>query len=40
MATICAIFQYFFLKENNCTLIPISLRFVPKGPIDNSSAPV
>ena len=32
------IFKRIFVNEKFCTLIRISLRFVPKGPIDNESA--
>ena len=32
------IFKCIFMNENFCILIPISLKFVPKGPIDNKSA--
>ena len=35
MATI---FKCFFLNENCCILIEISLKFVPNGPIDNKPA--
>ena len=28
----------FFVKEKICILIKISLKFVPKGPIDNNPA--
>ena len=40
MATILAddIFKCIFLNEKFCILIAISLKFVPKGPIDNTSA--
>ena len=31
-------FQMYFLNENECILIQISLKFVPKGSIDNKSA--
>ena len=31
-------FNAFFLNENFCVLIKISLKFVPKGPIDNKPA--
>ena len=31
-------FKHIFLNENLCILIKISLKFVPKGPIDNKSA--
>ena len=27
-----------FINENFCVLIPISLKFIPKGPIDNKSS--
>ena len=30
------IFRYIFLNENFCILIKISLKFVPKGQIDNN----
>ena len=29
------IFKYIFLKESDSILIKISLKFVPKGPVDN-----
>ena len=32
------IFRCIFMNENICILIKISLKFVPKGPIDNSLA--
>ena len=32
------IFNYIFLNENFCILLPTSLKFVPKGPIDKKSA--
>ena len=32
------IFICIFVKENFCILIKISLKFVPKGPIENKSA--
>ena len=32
------IFQFICLNENSCILIPISLKFLPKGMIDNRSA--
>ena len=32
------IFRYIFVNEKFCTLIKISLKFVPKGPIDNNPA--
>ena len=32
------IFKCIFLNENRCILIKISLKFVPKGPIDNNPA--
>ena len=32
------IFRCIFLNENICILIKISLKFVPKGPIDNNPA--
>ena len=40
MATIFAdnFFKYIFLNEKFCILIKISLKFVPKGPIDNNPA--
>ena len=40
MATILAdgIFKCIFMNEKLSILIPISLKFVPKGPIDNKSA--
>ena len=40
MAAILAdgIFKCIFLNENIRMLIQISLKFVPKGPIDNKSA--
>ena len=40
MAAILAddIFKRIFLNENVRILIKISLKFVPKGPIDNKSA--
>ena len=31
-------FKCIFMNENLCTLIQISLQFVPKGPIDNIPA--
>ena len=31
-------FKYIFMNEKFCILIPISLKFVPKGPINNKSA--
>ena len=31
------IFVCFFLNEKFCILIKISMKFVPKGPIDNKS---
>ena len=38
MATISQIvFKCIFMYEKFCTLIQISLKFVPKGPIDNNS---
>ena len=38
MAAILAddIFNCILLNEKFCTLIQISLKFVPKGPIDNN----
>ena len=40
MAAILAddIFNCIFLNEKFCILIQISLKFVPKGPIDNNQA--
>ena len=40
MAAIFAddIFECIFMKETFCISIPISLKFVPKGPIDSKSA--
>ena len=40
MAAILAddIFKCIFLNENEKILIPISLKFVPDGPIDNNQA--
>ena len=40
MAAILAdnIFKCIFVNEKFCILIKISLKFVPKGPIDNNSA--
>ena len=40
MATILAdsIFKHIFLNESVRIFIQISLKFVPKGPIDNNSA--
>ena len=40
MASILAdnIFKLIFLNENDRILIKISLKFVPKGPIDNKPA--
>ena len=32
------IFRYIFMNENFCILMRISLKFVPKGPIDNKWA--
>ena len=32
------IFSCIFVNEKNCILIKISLKFVPKGPIDNNPA--
>ena len=32
------IFRGIFMNENFCILIKISLKFVPKGPIDNNPA--
>ena len=32
------IFKYIFVNEKFCILIKISLKFVPKGPIDNKTA--
>ena len=32
------IFRCIFVNENFCILINISLKFVPKGPIDNNPA--
>ena len=39
MAAILAddLFKYLFMNEKVCILIRISLKFVPKGPIDNKS---
>ena len=34
------IFKCIFMNEKFCILIPISLKFLPKGPIDNKSTPV
>ena len=40
MAAILAddIFKWIFMNEKFCILISISLKFVPKGPIENKSA--
>ena len=40
MAAILAddIFRWMFVNEKFCSLIRISLKFVPKGPIDNNPA--
>ena len=40
MATILAddIFKWIFLNENDMILIQISLKFVPRSPIDNKPA--
>ena len=40
MAAILAgnIFRCIFVNEKFCNLIKISLKFVPKGPIDNNPA--
>ena len=32
------IFKHIFINENFCILIQISLKLVPKGPIDNKTA--
>ena len=42
MATIFAdnIFKFIFLNGDDCLSIHLSLKFVPKGPIDNTSASV
>ena len=32
------IFRYILVNEKFCVLIKISLKFVPKGPIDNNPA--
>ena len=42
MAAILAggIFKCIFLNEKICILMKISLKYVPKGPIDNNPAPV
>ena len=32
------IFKCIFMNEKFCILIKISLKFVPKGPIDNNPA--
>ena len=32
------IFKYIFMNANNCILIGVSLKFVPGGPIENTSA--
>ena len=32
------IFKCIFMNEKFCILIEISMKFVPKGPIDNNSA--
>ena len=32
------IFKCIFMNEKSCILIWISLKFVPKGPIDNKAA--
>ena len=39
MAAILAddIYRYISVKEKFCILIKISLKFVPKGPIDNNA---
>ena len=34
------IFRRIFMNEKLCILIKISLKFVPKGPIDNNPAQV
>ena len=34
------VFRYIFMIEKFCILIKISLKFVPKGPIDNNQASV
>ena len=36
--TLYAIFRCIFVNENVCILIKISLKFVPKGPVDNKQA--
>ena len=40
MAAILAdnVFKCIFVNEKFCILIKISLKFVPKGPIDNNPA--
>ena len=37
-AILADIFKYIFINEKLRILIPISLKFVPRGPIDNDSA--
>ena len=32
------IFRFTFVNKKFCTLIKISLKFVPKGPLDNNQA--
>ena len=32
------IFRFIFVNEKFCILIKISLKYVPKGPIDNNPA--
>ena len=32
------IFKYIFMNEKSSILIKISLKFIPKGPIENNSA--
>ena len=38
MGEISDVFLCIFLKDNFCSLINISLKFVPKGPIDSKSS--
>ena len=37
MASISQMTKYIFMNEISCILIQISLKFVPKSPIDNKS---
>ena len=32
------LFKYTYMKQKSCVFIRISLKFIPKGPIDNDSA--